>query len=189
MKNRSVWSAAAALLAAAGLLTGCATTPLKTADGRRLEAEATIQGWSADSRIAAAALLEEFGAPDWVDSSRLVWHDKHLFKRVAVWDEIPGDESGRDIIEQAVTSRVPQEKRPELAAFSDGIRVSPDGRETAARADSVETSTLMLNLANEIVRDVRTPEEARDIYQRTLRLQAAGKISPYLQGLTFQPVR
>ena len=189
MKNRSVWTATAALVAAAGFLTGCATTAPKTADGRRLEAESTIQGWSTDSRTAAAALLEEFGAPDRVDSSRLVWHDKHLFKRVVVWDQIPGDESGRDIIELAVASRVPQEKRPELAAFQENIRVSPDGRETAVRADSEETSTLTLNLANEIVRGIRTPEEARDIYQRTLRLQEAGKISPYLQGLTFQPVR
>jgi hypothetical protein len=191
MRNRSSWTATAALAAVAGMLSGCTTAPTRSDEQRGADAEAAIQTWSGPSRTAAAALLAEFGVPDQVDSSRLIWRDKRLFKRVAVWDQIPGEEpeAAQDIIEQAVAYRVPQEKRSELAAFSEKIMVSPDGREFSARAESQAVATLSLNMASEILRGIRSPEEARDIYRRTLQLREAGKVSPYMQGLTFQPRR
>ncbi|MBI5239912.1 MAG: hypothetical protein HY926_05535 [Elusimicrobia bacterium] len=178
-----------AMAAIAGVMSGCATAPRMSADQRRADAESIIQGWSADSRMAAAALLDEFGAPDRADSSRLVWLDKHLLDKVAVWDQIPGDESGTDIIEAAVAYAVPEEALPQLDAFSDKITVSQDRKEIFARAESQAEAMLALNLASEIVRGVRTPQEARDAYERALRLRTAGKVSPYLQGLTFLPMR
>jgi len=171
------------------LLTGCATMAPQTADQRREAAQTVIQGWSEKSRIAAAALLEEFGAPDRVDSSRLLWVDKHLFKRVVAWDQVPGDEWGEDVIEAAVSYRVPPQMRSELAAFSDKIRVSPDGKELAAHSDSEASAILALNLANEIVLGIQPPQQARAVYSSTQRLKAAGKVSPLIQGLIFLPRR
>ena len=187
MSTRSAGRAGAVLAAVAMALSGCATTQHRTAQQRLLEAGALVQDWSPRSRTAAAALLEEYGAPDRIESSRLTWNGRHLFNRVVVWDEIPGSEPAAAIIDASVAYRVPEAKRPELAAFSDEVRVSEDGHELAARAESMPAAALALNLANEIVIGLKTPAEARAFQKKTLRLRAAGKVSAFTQGLIFLP--
>jgi hypothetical protein len=191
MPNKIRWTALAALAAVAGLLLGCATFRMRAAERRRMEAEAFIADWSGPSRAAAAALIAQFGAPDEVDVGNLLWRDKPPFKRVAVWNQVAGEapEPEGDFIEQAVAYRVPPEKLDALSAFSAELLVAPDGRELAARASSRESAFLELNLADEIVRGGKTPDEARLLYLRTMQLKAAGKTSPLTQGLTFPPTR
>jgi hypothetical protein len=166
---------------------GCATAPPAVVEQAPLKPEAVISYWSPASVAAAAAMLEELGAPDFVDPSRLVWRDKHLFRRIAVWAQSPGTQWGVDVIEAAVDYRVPPEKRSALAAFSDKLDVSPGGQQLTAWSGTEETAVLTLNLADEIVKGLKTPEEARASYDRALRLKASGKTSELMGGLLFLP--
>jgi hypothetical protein len=175
--------------AVAFLWSGCATAPRGIMAQSRPQAEAVIAGWSQTSRAAAARLLEKYGTPDLVSPSRLVWRDKGLVSMVEVWDQTAGDKSGAEIIELVVDYRVPPEKEAELASFSDRVQASPDGKELVAWAQSEEAAILALNLSNEIILGIKSPEEARDLYDRTLELSAAGKSSPFMEGLLFLPIR
>jgi hypothetical protein len=82
---------------------------------------------------------------------------------------------------------VPANRRSGLAAFSDAVLVSGDGTELAARSVNEDHNYLVLNLAVEIVKGIKTPAEARRFYDATLELKAAGKTSPYTEMLLFTP--
>ena len=152
---------AALLLAAAG---GCRTVKMSTPQQRQDLTEAIIGEWAEPARLLAAKLIEEYGPPDRVEPSRLVWNDKHLWKKISVWDGIPGSgpEEGAYLLEQTVSYPVPAQKRPDLAAFSDDIRVSGDGAELSARSVSEDRNFLAVNLADEIVQGIKTRPRLAD---------------------------
>ncbi|MCX5794996.1 MAG: hypothetical protein NTY77_05845 [Elusimicrobia bacterium] len=162
--------AAALLLAAAagGCRTGMTSTPRQRAD----RARAIISDWAEPARLLAAKLLDEYGPPDRLESGRLVWNDQRLWKRISVWDELPGLGPGEGgcLLEETVSYPVPARKRPDLAAFSGDIRVSVDGTELSARSLSEERNALAVDLADEIVKGIKTPDQARRFYDHTLRL-------------------
>jgi hypothetical protein len=91
-------------------------------------------------------------------------------------------------LEQTVAYSVPADKRKALAAFSDRVRVSRDGSELAARTTSEELNFLTLNLADEVLKGSRSPEEAQRFYENTMQFSISGKSSRYMQGLIFAPL-
>lgn len=172
----------------AGFLAGCSTMPpLPDPQDRRELAAVVIESWYNYSKVAAVKLLDEYGAPDAVESGRLVWNDKGPWKRIAVWDVVPYYDSnaGPNNLEEIIARPVTPAQRRALAAFDRNIRVSKNGDELSARYDSEELNFLALNLADEVLRQVKTPQEARLFYQETARLSASGKSSRYAQGLLF----
>jgi len=89
-------------------------------------------------------------------------------------------------LEQTVGFAVPEERRRDLARFD--ARLSPDpGRgELTYRSDSETMNLLMLNLAVEVVRRRKTPEQAQEFARGVLRSQAAGKRSDYTEKLLLE---
>jgi len=166
---------------------GCATTTLRTPETRREFAEAVIGNWSDFSRTLARKFIAEYGPPDQVKYSRLVWNDKGPWKSTTVWDVPPYYDSdfGEDILEQTIPYPIPLDRRPALAEFSDRVRVSKGGSALSVRATSEELNFLTANLAHELLSGIQQPATARRFYDRTLQLSAAGKSSPYMQGLLF----
>jgi hypothetical protein len=175
---------AAAIMAMAG---GCRT--VMPPQERQDMAQIVIMDWAEPARLLAADLIDEYGPPDRVESSRLVWNNKHLWKKITVWDDIPGSspDDGGYILEQTVSYPVPAQKLEDLAAFSGELRVSADGTELSARSISEDRDYLAVNLADEIVQGIKTPEEARQAYDQILRLKQAGKTSAMTQGFNFLP--
>jgi len=173
-----------------GLCAGCATAPappLSSAE-RLHQAQAVAADWYIYSQLVAMKLIEQYGPPDRIESGRLTWYNKGPWQRIAAWnakDYYYPAADRLDNVEQTVPYAVPADKRPALAAFSDRITVSKDGSELSARGSDEELNFLALNLAHEIIRGVRSPEEARRFYDRTRELSLAGKSSPYMEGLFF----
>jgi len=66
------------------------------------------------------------------------------------------------------------------------LRLSRDRRELSATSEAEETNFLALNLADEVVRERKSPEEARAFYLKSVLQWNAGKASPYLKGLRFR---
>lgn len=143
-----------------------------------------IAGWPSGSRGVAEAMIEKYGAPDMADAGTLRWNDNGSWKRTTVY-RTPVE--GADVLEQTIGYAVPQDKREDLAKLDLMLRVARDGTELSSTSESEETNFLAVNLADEVVREKRTPEDAREFYLTTVKLSQAGKSSPYMQGLMFRP--
>jgi hypothetical protein len=177
---------AAALAAAA--LAGCASLPPSAPDQRLQAAQAAIGTWSDPARLSAAKLIEEYGPPDRIEVGRLVWNARGPWESTSVEDASYYDsDGGADAITQTVPYRVPQDKVDVLKAFSDHIMISKDGTKLSARSESEALNFLAINLAEEIIKDVKEPREARQFYQSTLAFAQAGKSSLYTSVLIYPP--
>lgn len=194
MNTRAKFVLAGAL---AGLSAGCVPAVKTAANGApalseesRLElAERVSAGWSETSRLAARLLIGRYGAPDEVGSSRLIWHANGPWKRTIVRDQ-PRPYSGAattelGVIEQTVAYDLTPEAAADLAPFSRRLSFDPTRMEMSSRADREEVNFLRLNLADDVLRGRIGASEAGESFDRTLALEAAGKTSRYLQGLTF----
>jgi hypothetical protein len=149
------------------------------------KAEAVADAWPEPSRRTALAMIEKLGEPHRRDADSLTWIGIYRGKRTVV----RRSSTGQGMVEQTVLYRVPPEKVGALTLFDDRITVNRRDSELTARTESVRTSFLVLNLAHEIASGFTTPEKAREIRDKELRLSAAGKSSRYRDGLIFeQPV-
>lgn len=146
-------------------------------------ARSMISGWPVVSLRTAEAVIEKYGPPDLAVSDRLVWYDNGAWKITTVYRD-PAEHV--DVLEQTVGYTVPQEKTGALARLDLALRLSRDRRSLSAVSESEATNVLALNLADEVVRDKRTPEEARALYLKTVVLANAGKSSPYMEKLLFR---
>jgi hypothetical protein len=175
----------------AAFLTGCASAPLNTPAQRRDFAKVVIANWYTYSEVSAMKLMDEYGPPDQIESSRLIWNNRDPWKRIAVWDVVPDYDSnlGPDNLEEAVDYPVAPAQRKALAAFDSHIWVSKDGSEVAGRYATEELNFLALNLAHDVLAGLKDPAQARSFSDRTLALSAEGKSSSYMKGLNFTPER
>jgi hypothetical protein len=173
------------ILAAAGalgLLGGC-DFPAWT---RTADARPSGPDWA---NISLNLMVDKYGPPDRIEIGRVVWLHKGPWKRIAVWDDMDLDEvstfKDRNL-EQTIAYVVPAGRRRDLEDFDARIKVSEDGAELSSRSYSEERNFLALNLADEVIRGAKTPEQAREFHAATLTLADAGKSSPYMKGLIFQ---
>ena len=180
MRRYFLLAGAVALLTAAG--------PDRTELAERVSA-----GWADKPRLAARLLMSRYGPPDEVGAHRLIWHGNGPWKRTIVrnvlwpYSDAAGEELG--VVEQSVAYDLTPEKAAALAPFSRRLAFDPARMEMSSRADREETNFLRLNLADDVLKGRITAAEAQDSYARTVELEAAGKTTRYLRGLTFGPGR
>jgi hypothetical protein len=96
-------------------------------------------------------------------------------------------EEGPEDLEFTIVCSVSPSERRALAGFGGGLRVSDDGRRLSARAASEDRAFLALNLAYEVMKGRRDQLQARAFYEHELRLRQAGRSSPYMSGLLYEP--
>jgi hypothetical protein len=170
------------------LLASCAPSSPDVAVRRRKWTDAENGGISDWSNVTNNMMVDEYGSPDSVETFGLVWYYRGPWQKIEVWDElnfIPTAGASQNL-EETIVYPVPEEKRDALLSFNRGLYVSAEGGELSARSASEERNYLMLNLADEIVRGLLSPRDARAVYLRTLRLADAGKWSPSMHRLLFQ---
>jgi hypothetical protein len=178
---------AAALVCGAGAGARAELVP-KWNQSTLTDAQAVISSWPEAPKKAAQALILEYGRPDGVARLMLVWHDRGVWKRVAVFRRGPRNASG-DILENTVSYIVPRSKVALLAEFDKAIVVDRAARTLSVRSGSETDNTLTLNLADEIIRGKRGVASARIFRTFTMAKEAAGKSSPYTEKLLFTPLR
>jgi hypothetical protein len=152
--------------------------------------EETLQRWPAPAQKVARAMIAEYGPPTRFDDASMVWLHNGPWEKTTVyrdgWPQTKVPEE-RDYLKQVIGYRVPLAKLEPIMRFDPRVEADSSTNELAARSPSEAISFLLLNLADDIVTEKRTPANARDFYDRTLRLAAAGKSSPYLTGFMFDP--
>lgn len=170
------------------LIAACSTNSHRVTEGRRERDAAANRDFTDWSNITNNMMVEKYGPPDRVETSRLVWEGRGPWKRIVVWDELgffDQSPTGKNI-EGTIVYPVPEDKVDALLSFSSALRISADGGELSARSKSEERNILMLNLADDIVKGRLTPEAARVSYLRTLHLADMGKSPPSMLRLLFQ---
>lgn len=179
------------MLVAGGCVSAVKTTDkdvsLQAEVYRSLVASSVVDNWPPISAQAARRLIEQYGVPDAVRYDRLTWRDNGPWKRTVVRDVTPPYVQAEDlgVVEQTVEYALTPRQAADLALFDGRLDYDASRGELSARSDREEVNYLRLNLANDIVKRLMTPEQARALYAQILRLEASGKSSSYLQVLNF----
>lgn len=178
----------AATAAGLSILTLASAAAALESPGAASRARSELAGWPRHSRSLAEALIQKYGPPDDVVASRLSWTRAAPWKEVIVYRDALA--CGRpNEFEQSVAYEVPVGKWRELDAFDRGVDYDPVARELVAHTDRETTNLLALNLADDVIRGRRSAAQAREFYDRTAALSAAGKSSAYTRRLLFRPRR
>jgi hypothetical protein len=153
------------------------------------QAEKAIEGWPQLAREAAQAMTAKYGRPDEIGSDALVWYSNGPWKRTLVhrlaWPHYTFMKD-KDYVENVIGYGTPDDKVAPLTRFDKKLDADQKNAELSSRSESEAMNFLALNLADEIVHDKRTVEDARAYYVKISRLAAAGKSSPYLARLMFE---
>lgn len=181
-------SLAACLLTLAAA--GCAslqTQVSRTPADRALIAKAVVSDWSNVSALAARRLMAQYGPPDDIRSGYLAWNRKGFWKRIIVWDVAPPYVSGEEVgvIEHTIDYPLTARQEADLTAFSRRLIIDRDRGELSVRCDREENAFLSLNLADDVVRGLKTVAQARAAYTKLPDLAASGNSPTYAQGLLF----
>lgn len=178
-KGLILGSAVLAVVVAAGVILGGRSS---RGAPRADEARALMGAWMEAPRLTAELMMERYGPPDRVSAAAVTWIDRGPWKRVTVYGQNPVD-----FLEQVVRYHVPAMAAIPLADFGSGTALKFTNDELSAASGQESLNILALNLADEIAVGKRTAEQASRFYLRTATIAAAGKSSPYLQGLLFKP--
>jgi len=150
--------------------------------------ESVIDRWPGRPRSEARVLIAKYGEPANFDDDSLIWYKNGPWQKTVVYRKAPQGLLGyhaKDILEQTIAYRVPDDKLAELKRFDGRIRFDKANGQLSSVSESENLNYLALNLVDEIVTDKRNADEARDFYRKTLKLTESGKTSAYLDGFLF----
>jgi len=147
------------------------------------------RGWPKTAREALETTIKKYGQPAEYSASQAIWYNNGPWKKTVVQrEEVQHDfpEQHNDVLEQFIDYRVPSDKYDDLAKFDGSVIVERTKGVISARCAGEEMNFVALNLANDIVTDVRTVEDARQEYIHLYQAYHEGKKSPSTQGLLFK---
>lgn len=149
-----------------------------------------IRSWPEESREAAQLVLDQYGEPDEISDSQLLWHRRGPWKRIVASKEFYEHEfpaPHTDSVECAIDYRVPPDKFTELAEFDGSVIVERTAGEVSARCHDEQANFLALNLMHDIVTGAKNADEARDYYAKEFADYRRKKPTPYMEKLRFTP--
>ncbi len=150
--------------------------------------ETALQEWPERSRLVARTMIEKYGEPSRFGDDALVWFNNGPWQRTVVHRRGLSRGLGlrdRSVLEQSISYDVPAAKLAELEKFDKRLEFDAASGELSSRSDSESSNYIVLNLADAIISDKRSVDDARDFLRRTERLAKSGRSSPYLDGFVF----
>lgn len=151
-----------------------------------------IDDWPNASRKAAEQMIDSYGAPDGVTQTMLVWNDNGpwnstIVHRDPVQHNFPMPH--KDVLAQSVYYDVQPRMVDELVQFDGSVIVDRTKGTITARCDNEAANFLALNLAQDILDDRRSVDEARRYYAEAISdWKQDGEMDPYLRSLQFDPM-
>ncbi len=144
--------------------------------------------WSEDSQKAIAETKGKYGEPDETTATRMIWHNKGPWKQIIVYAvALPHDfpMPHVDVMESVLYYKVPTSKFDDIARFDGSISLNRTMGTMTATCNSEANNFLACNLAHDVIKNVRTPEQARSFFAKTHMDSMAGKVSPYMKKIGF----
>lgn len=149
-----------------------------------------LAGWPEKQQEVAKKIIDKYGLPNGGTTTNLViWLDNGPWKYTILHrEEVPHNFPIKhmDILEQAISYRVPPGKVNELAVYNGSVTVRRTKGDMVAMCDREEMNFLALNLAHDIVTEKLSAAAARQTYTTTAVAFLKGEKPPYTQGLQFQ---
>jgi hypothetical protein len=147
-----------------------------------------LAGWPDATRRLAAQLVTKYGQPVESTPRQVTWINSGQWVRTTLYKE--GNQHNfasphRNILEQAVLYKVPPEKLAALAAFNRSVVANLARGELISSSDSEELNFLAINVADDIVKGERTPEEGRIYFAQIVRAKMIKEPERDLQQLNF----
>src|SRR5690606_27022225 len=107
---------------------------------------------------AATLVIDQYGEPDEVTESQLIWHEPGRWKRIVASKtffrhDFPTPHI--DSVESVIDYRVPPEKVSALAEFDGSVVVERTAGEVSARCHDEQANYLAINLMHDIVTGAR----------------------------------
>jgi len=149
-----------------------------------------IADWPEDAREAAQLVVDQYGEPDEVTDTHVVWFAPGPWKRIIATRTVyqhafPAPHI--DSVQSVIDYRVPPEKVSEIAKFDGSVVVERTVGEVSARCHDEQANFLALNLMHDIVEGKKTAEEARQYYAKEFADYRRKQPTPYMEGLRFTP--
>lgn len=163
--------------------------PMAQQGAETASAEQVIEEWPATSNKVAGKMIEQYGEPDGVTDSMLIWNDNDPWIRTIVHKEEIDHKfpiAHKDVLEQFIYYEVPADKFSDLAHYDGSVVAFRTNGELSARCDKEGANFLALNLAKDIIDGDRTVDEARAFYAQTIQKVMQGEQPEYVRGLQFE---
>ncbi len=152
----------------------------------------SIAQWPQDAREAAQLVVDQYGEPDEVAASWVVWHRPGPWKRIVASRE-PHEHNfpapHLDSVESVINYRFPAEKAEDIYMFDGSVVINRTEGEVSARCHDEQANFLALNLMHDIATGRKTVQQARDYYAREFIDARRKKPTPYMQSLHFTPAQ
>lgn len=144
--------------------------------------------WSEASLKAVEELKGKYGAADETTDSRMIWFNKGPFKEIIVYAEAIQHDfpmPHKDVMESVLNYQVPPNKFDDIAMFDGSISIDRTRGTMSAMCDKEANNFLALNVAHDIIKNVRTPMQARAFFAKTVMAAKDGNMSPYMKKIGF----
>ncbi len=148
--------------------------------------------WSDDAREAAQLVIDQYGDPDEVAPSLLLWHHPGPWKRIVATREVHEHNFPAphlDSVESVIDYKIPDEKARDLYLFDGSVVINRTEGEVSARCHDEQANFLALNLMHDIATGAKDVQQARDYYALEFLNARRKKPTPYMEKLHFSPMQ
>jgi len=147
-----------------------------------------VTNWPQASKMAADEITGKYGSPDGVTANELIWLNKGTWVKICVTKSeskhsFPIEHT--DMMTTTINYKVPEDKMDELGKFDGSVTFDRTQGTMSARCDKEGNNFLALNLANDIITNKKSVEEARKMYGDIIKEKMNGGNPEYMNKLTF----
>ena len=150
--------------------------------------EDVLADWPEEPTDVANTVVDEYGPPDEVTPTRLIWRNNGPWKETILYREGVDHEFPAhhvDFLEQRIDYHVDPDRYDDLGEFDGSVTVRRTRGELSAECHGEPANFLALNLAHDILTGDKSVEEAREAYSEIYARKEAGGEPDYIQGLQF----
>lgn len=164
-----------------------ATSSFKSAEGDRVDMP-DLKGWPEAAQKAAREMETKYGKPNSAASDMITWNNNGVWLKTVVYKKemkhnFPKPHT--DVIEQWINYRVPVKDFCKLATYDGSITASRTNGTISARCEKEAMNFLALNIADDMLKNNKTSDQARDEYSKEAMAFMEGKKPVYAQKLNF----
>jgi hypothetical protein len=162
-------------------------SPIIPGEGEKAEMP-DLKNWPAASQKAAREIEAKYGKPSGATSDMIIWNNNGVWAKTIVYKKETKHnfpQPHTDVVEQWINYRVAVNDFCKLAAFDGSITASRTNGTISVRCEKEAMNFLALNLADDMLKNNRTSDQARENYAKEARAFMEGKKPVLTQKLNF----
>lgn len=149
---------------------------------------ADVSNWNKSCQMAVDEITKKYGQPNGITADELIWSNAGVWKKISITKmeskhSFPIEHT--DMMQTTIMYKVPEDKMDELGMFDGSVTFDRTQGTMSARCDKEANNFLALNLANDIITNKKTVEQARKAYGDIIKQKMAGESPEYMMKLTF----